>query len=83
MPGSTLITAFDRRGRFVPDFAAEFQARVGRDQPVILICRTGARSQAIAGLLTQQGGYTAVHNVPGGILAWIGDGRPTVTCPIC
>lgn len=45
--------------------------------PVLLICRSGARSMKAAELLAAQGFDTT--NVAGGTLAWIADGRATVS----
>jgi len=40
-----------------------------KDKPVIIACRSGHRSAAACGLLRKQG-FTEVHNLKGGILAW-------------
>lgn len=51
--------------------------RNGADQPLYVICRSGARSsQACAKLLSA--GFTNVINVEGGILAWDQAGLPVV-----
>ncbi len=48
------------------DFVAEVAAAgVGQDQPVLLICRSGARSRAAAIELTAHG-YQACYNIAGG-----------------
>lgn len=48
------------------DFAAEVAAKgVGKDQPVLLICRSGARSKAAAMALTQAG-FGPCYNVAEG-----------------
>ena len=39
------------------------------DQEVIVTCRTGNRSAQIADLLREQG-FTNIHNMEGGIVAW-------------
>lgn len=50
----------------------ELQQRIGqiaRDQPVVMVCRSGNRSgQATAAL--QAAGYSNVVNLDGGVLAW-------------
>ena len=46
------------------------------DQPVILICRSGSRSGAVANALAQHG-YTT-YNVVGGMGAWAAAGLPVV-----
>ena len=83
IPGSALLTAFDARGRFNPDFPAAFEALVNRGEDVILICRSGNRSTVLARALSAQAGYTHVYNVAGGIVGWMEDGNPTVRCRVC
>jgi rhodanese-related sulfurtransferase len=42
---------------------------IGKDKPVALICRSGARS-ARATLFLRQNGFERVANVTGGMLRW-------------
>jgi len=67
IPGVTLIPLSE-----VPDRVAE----IPTDKTVILTCRTGNRSGQAATWLRSQG-YTDVHNLQGGILAWQDAGLPT------
>lgn len=46
-----------------------------REKPVIVGCRSGARSARAAGILRKQG-FEAVYNLKGGILAWENAGLP-------
>ncbi len=48
---------------------------VPRDQDVVVICRSGARSREGAAIL-QQAGFTRVTCLKGGLLAWTGAGYP-------
>jgi rhodanese-related sulfurtransferase len=73
--GSRLLTYVDANGRVLPDFLSRFTGAVGRDEPVILICRTGSRTSTLADYLAKQLGYTQVYNVRNGITEWISDGR--------
>ncbi len=73
--GSQLLTFVDGGGRVKPDFLARFSRVAGSDDPVILICRTGSRSSALASHLMEQMGYTNVYNVRDGITQWIRDGH--------
>jgi rhodanese-related sulfurtransferase len=43
---------------------------INKDIPVVLHCKSGARSGNIARYLEQQG-FTNVYNLSGGIFAWI------------
>jgi rhodanese-related sulfurtransferase len=46
-----------------------------RERPLLLLCRSGARSQRIAEALWGQANMTNVINVAGGINAWVADGN--------
>ena len=74
--GSRLQTFVDVSGRVLPDFLAHFSRTIDKDDPVILICRTGNRTSTLARHLIKQMGYTQVYNVRNGITRWIGDDRP-------
>jgi rhodanese-related sulfurtransferase len=76
--GSRQLTFVDASGRLNPSFLAEFSARVGKNDPVALICRTGNRTDALARELMDKHGYTRIYNVKNGITRWIGDGNPVV-----
>jgi len=74
--GSQLLTFVDANGRMITDFLPHFTSAVGKDDPVILICRTGNRTSALASYLVEKMGYTQVFNVRNGITQWIRDERP-------
>ena len=74
--GSQLLTFVDAGGRVKPDFLNRFTSAVGKDDAVILICRTGNRTSTLARYLVEQMGYTQVFNVRHGITRWISDDRP-------
>lgn len=76
--GSRLLTFVDARGRPLPDFLPRFTAEVGKNDPVILICRTGSRTDTLARHLVGRMGYTQVYNVRHGIARWIGGTHPVV-----
>jgi rhodanese-related sulfurtransferase len=48
---------------------------IRRDVPIVVICRSGNRSQAAADLLLAHG-FSEVSNVQGGMLAWQRAGYP-------
>lgn len=83
IPGSKLITAFDARGQFNPEFPSQFGSFVGGDEEVVVICRSGNRSEALSRILSERAGYTQVYNASGGILSWIDGGNRTEPCPVC
>lgn len=58
---------------------SEFENRFGelpKDRPLVMICRSGARS-ARAGEYLRAQGYSDVVNLAGGTLAWAEAGLPT------
>ena len=60
IPGITLIPMGEVGARL---------AELPRDKEIIVTCRTGNRSSQVADLLREQG-FTNVHNMTGGIVAW-------------
>lgn len=78
--GSHLITAFDENGRLRNDFPARFSALVGPEDEVVIICRTGNRTDVLGRMLVEQVGYSQVYHVTNGISQWIREGRPIERC---
>ena len=61
-------------------FTARY-SELPRDRPLLMICRSGARSgQATTFLLSN--GWTDVSNVAGGMLAWLQAGLPVRRGPL-
>ncbi len=75
---SNLLTFVDQSGRVKPGFLEKFTASVGKNDPVILICRTGNRTDALARHLVEKMGYTQVYNVRYGITDWIRNNQKVV-----
>ncbi|MEI7611666.1 MAG: rhodanese-like domain-containing protein [Betaproteobacteria bacterium] len=77
--GSKTLTFFDETGRSNPaQWLEQVKKLAGPDQPLILICRSGSRSQAVARFLSEQSGYATVYNAGKGIIGWSGEGRAVV-----
>jgi len=72
---SRLLTFVDGSGRVKSDFLTKFTRTVGKDDPVILICRTGNRTSSLARHLVEKMGYTQIYNVHDGITRWISEGH--------
>ena len=70
---SRLLTFVDGSGRVKPDFLDKFTSAVGKNDPVILICRTGNRTSSLARHLVEKMGYTQIYNVHDGITRWISE----------
>ncbi len=76
--GSRKLTFVDAKGRPNPEFMPRFAAEVGKNDPVIVICRTGNRTDTLARELMEKHGYTQVFNVRDGIAGWLGEKNPVV-----
>ena len=64
-----------RGAKLIP--LGQLAARVGelpRDRPLVMVCRSGARSGQ-ATLFLQRAGFPRVANLSGGMLRWRGDGH--------
>lgn len=66
IPGVTLIPMGEVANRL---------NEIPKDQPVIVTCRSGNRSGQVADYL-RQNGYSNIHNMEGGIIAWEAAGLP-------
>ena len=51
--------------------------KIDKTKPVIIMCRSGKRSAA-AIMQLEQKGFTNLHNLKGGILAWADEIDPTI-----
>lgn len=71
--GAHLITFFDDKGNVNPGFMDELAAIAGKDDRIVLVCRTGNRTEVLARFLTERAGYSKVDSVGQGIVGWIGD----------
>ncbi|MCW9023162.1 MAG: rhodanese-like domain-containing protein [Gammaproteobacteria bacterium] len=76
--GSRLLTFVDSSGRVVPGFFENFSKKIGKDDPVILICRTGNRTDGLARYLIEKMGYSQIYNVRHGITDWMREGNQIV-----
>jgi rhodanese-related sulfurtransferase len=79
--GSRPLTFVDARGRPAPDFLPRFSAEIAKDAPVVVICRTGNRTDVLARELATRLGYTKIYNVRDGIAGWLRAGNPVVRLP--
>ena len=73
--GSRKLTFVDAGGRGSDRFLERFTAEVSKDAPVVLICRTGNRTDKLGRYLVEKLGYTQVYNVRDGITRWISAGN--------
>lgn len=77
---SHLLTFFDKRGNYNSQkWLKSLDSIAKPDEPVILICRSGNRSEKVSEWLSEQQGYTRVYNVADGIIDWKDKDGKTVT----
>ncbi|WP_417783403.1 FKBP-type peptidyl-prolyl cis-trans isomerase [Terasakiella pusilla] len=76
--GSLLLPFKMSNGRFNSGFVEDMARLVEKDEPFILICRTGNRSQAAAQGLSHNLGYSSVYNVTDGITHWKAEKNTTI-----
>lgn len=48
---------------------------IPQDKPVVMYCRTGARSAQACAFMAAQG-FPNMHNLAGGIMSWARSGKP-------
>lgn len=59
------------------DFSIASVAQLPKNQPIIVYCSVGYRSEKIAHKL-QKAGFTNVSNLYGGIFEWVNQGHPVI-----
>lgn len=57
--------------------AAERYSELPKDKKIIIVCRTGRRSQNLCEFLKNKG-YNDVNNFAGGIVSWVSSGYDTI-----
>ena len=76
---SILMTFFDKNGKAnTNEWLKELNKIANKNDPVILICRTGRRTGIIAKFLSEKVGYRLIYDVTDGITDWIKKGNTIV-----
>ncbi|MES9843129.1 MAG: rhodanese-like domain-containing protein [Candidatus Sedimenticola sp. PURPLELP] len=77
--GSHLMTFFDKKGNYdVRKWLQDLTSVAKKDEPFIIICRTGNRTGIIGRFLADKLAFPKVYNVEKGITHWIAKGNPVV-----
>lgn len=78
IPGSQKLTYFDSSGSYDKEAWLKQLAPMmkSKDQPIILVCRSGNRSATVGKMLATEAGYTKVYHLEKGIKVWSYEGRP-------
>jgi len=70
--GSNLITFFDKNGNFnAEEWMSRLQKIATKTDPVIIICRSGRRSDIVANYLNKKKDYLTVYDATEGMKSWI------------
>ena len=76
---SILMTFFDKNGKaYTNEWLKELNKIAKKNDPVILICRTGRRTGIISKFLSEKVGYRLIYDVTDGITDWIKKGNTVV-----
>ena len=76
---SILMTFFDKDGKAnTNEWLKELNKIAKKNDPVILICRTGRRTGIISKFLSEKVGYRLIYDVTDGITDWIKKDNPVV-----
>jgi rhodanese-related sulfurtransferase len=78
VPNSLLLTFFDKNGKY--NFESWYNKLIKiteKDQPIILICRSGRRTKIVAEMMNRKFNYL-VYNAEYGIQSWIKSNLKTV-----
>ena len=76
--GAYLLTYSFSGGFDKSNWLKQLHAIVKPGEPVILVCRSGRRSAAVAQFVDGQPTQTKVYNASGGMNVWKSSGRPVV-----
>lgn len=77
IPSSSRIEYFDSEGKYNTSvwLAKLKQLKKSTDLPIVLVCRSGHRSEMVGQQLTKQLGMKNIYHLKGGIMSWINSGR--------
>ena len=79
LENSILMTFFDKNGKAnTNEWLKELNKIAKKNDPVILICRTGRRTGIISKFLSEKVGYRLIYDVTDGITDWIKKGNTVV-----
>ncbi len=76
---SKLLTFFDQDGNSnVKKWMSELEKIASKNDPVIIICRSGGRSRIVANMLDKEANYLSVYDATNGMLSWVNSKNKTV-----
>ena len=76
---SKTMTFFDEEGNFDTEiWLQELKKIAKKNEPLIIICRSGRRSRIVANYLKTEAGYTTIYHATHGILSWKSEQNETI-----
>ena len=79
VPQSILLTFFDNEGNYNYDeWYEKLRLEIDDGKPIVLICRTGRRTQIIAKMMEIKKFDNVIYNAKSGITSWIAEKLITV-----
>ena len=79
IPNSILLTFFDKEGKYNLDkWYEKLRLEIDAGKPIILICRTGRRTNIIAKMMEIKKFDNVIYNAKSGISSWIDEKLITV-----
>jgi rhodanese-related sulfurtransferase len=79
LQNSILLTFFDKEGNYnYDDWYEKLRLEIDEGKPIILICRTGRRTQIIAKMMEIKKFDNVIYNAKSGITSWIDEKLITV-----
>ena len=76
---NSILMTFDKNGKAnTNEWLKELNKIANKNDPVILICRTGRRTGIISKFLSEKVGYRLIYDVTDGITDWIKKGNTVV-----
>ena len=80
VPTSKLLMFFNEKGAYnVPAWMKQFNSLVkDKNQPFILVCRSGTRTATVGNFLNKKLGYKNVYHLEHGIKSWIKEKREVI-----
>ena len=79
VPKSILLTFFDKEGNYNYDeWYEKLRLEIDEGKPIILICRTGRRTNIIAKMMEIKKFDNVIYNAKNGITSWIDEKLITV-----
>tara|TARA_B100000579_G_C22612443_1_gene747907 strand:- start:373 stop:837 length:465 start_codon:yes stop_codon:yes gene_type:complete len=76
---SRLLTFFDKNGNYnLKEWSSKLEKITKRDEPLIIICRSGRRSRIVVNLLKEKELYSNIYHATNGIISWIDSEKTTV-----